>query len=163
MAEMIINQEEDHQYARNRNLIIEGIPDANNENVLDIIIILGKAVQMELQQKDIQACHRLNSKLNSKKPIVAQFDNRLVRDEFLSKCKARRVSTDVLNSNLNPEPIYVNPHLTPYFKNLRFEAKNKTVNGQKLFKYVWFKNSKLFARKSDNGPVVRITCMEDIK
>lgn len=153
--------EEDRQYNRNHNLIIDGIPDMARENVMDIVIKLGESVNNKIVQSDVQAVHRLPSK-NNRKPIIIQFTNRLVRDKFLENCKSRRPTTDNIYPDIQPGPVYVNEHMTPYYKNLMFEAKKKIVDGQKVYQYVWFKNSKLFARKTADSPCIRISSLKDI-
>lgn len=157
-----IISEENLQYNRNRNLIVSGIPDIKNENLVDIAIMLSNSIDVSVTAHDIQAIHRLSRNSEKANPIIIQFTNRLVRDKFLENCKSRRPTTTNIYKDLRPSPIYVNEHLTPYFKNLMNEAKKKTINNEKVYKFVWFKNSKLLVRKAENEPVIRVTSIKDL-
>lgn len=61
------------------------------------------------------------------------------------------------------QPIYVNEHLTKYFRELMWQAKTrKTENGEKLYKFVWFKDSKLLVRRNDTSKIERIRSNNDL-
>lgn len=157
--------EEANQYSRNKNVIIDGIPETQGENLLNIILILGQKVNMKIDPTDVQTLHRLprKQKPNTKAtPILVQFNNRMVRDGFLNNMKSKEITLEILNLGNNNSKIYFNEHLTPYYSKLHYEAKNKKINGQNVFKYVWIKNGKVLARKSDNAQVQRINTLKDI-
>ncbi|KAK5639469.1 hypothetical protein RI129_011961 [Pyrocoelia pectoralis] len=159
-----IKIEEDRQYARNHNVQIDGIPEKAGEDMVNTAIALASSLEIDLKKGDIQAVHRIKSKNPSKKPIIMQFSNRLLCDEFLNKAKSRKPTTAFCGMAA-PQPIYVNEHMTPYYRNLFFEAKNKKVNNgsKQVFKFVWFKNSKLFVRKEDSSPKVRVLSAADLE
>lgn len=161
-SEIKLSVEDDKLYARNRNILIEGLQETEGENVVDITLKIANCIGINnINKSDIQMAHRLNTK-TTKKPIVVQFSHRMVRDEYLQKAKSRRITSTTIHPNLASSPLYINEHLTPYYKALFYEAKNKRRNEQKIYKYVWVKNSKLFVRKTDNSPIIRIRSVSDL-
>lgn len=49
------------QYSRMNSLEINGIPEENNENMVDIIRMVGKVLGIEIEEEHIDACHRLEA------------------------------------------------------------------------------------------------------
>ncbi|KAH6943525.1 hypothetical protein HPB50_023163 [Hyalomma asiaticum] len=87
------------------------------------------------------------------------FKSRTKRDAVLHKAKKARLSNKDIGSD-NTQKIYVNEHLCPTLKRLLGIAiGRKRDNG---WKSVWSYNGKIFARKSDETPIVRIEHDEDL-
>lgn len=154
--------EEMQQYGRNHNIQIDGIPEVNNENVYNLINRLAIALDEPIiLNQHIQAAHRIPAKRSNKpKPLVVQFTNRQKRDTILRKAKAKRVKTTDFLENVPVSAVFVNEHLTPYYKTLLYEAKKLKV--EKDYKYVWISNSKILVRKNDES-VIRITSESGIQ
>lgn len=159
--------EENIQYTRNRNLQINGVPETAGEDVTQIVCSIGRSTGLQIAKGDLQAAHRVNSRNPTNRmnirTIVVQFDKRPLRDEFLNKCKSRRPTTGAVFNDATTGAIYVNEHLTPFYRSLYNEAKFKSKeNGERFYKYVWFKNGKLFVRRGDNTTIERILNSKDI-
>lgn len=158
---LVIKTEGDKQYSRNHNIIVNGIPETRNENLVDIAKALRKYIDAQIDKTDLQTIHRLTTHTkDNNKPIIIQFSNRMVRHNYLSKAKSRKPKLNNIFPDCAANPIYVNEHLTTFYKKLMQEAKSRVVNGQKTYKYVWFKNSKLLIRKTDNSQIVKVRCMD---
>lgn len=56
---------------------------------------------------------------------------------------------------------YVNDALTPYYKNLLWSTKIRAK--EKNFKFIWYKNGKLLARKSEGSPITEIKNHYDLE
>lgn len=164
-TEMRKKMEEDRQYSRNRNLQIDGIPEVQGENLVETMKSIGERVGVKIETTDVEVVHRVNSKKGNRRPVIIQFSSRRIRDEYLNMCKSRRPNTSLLNKSMPSQPIYVNEHMTPYYRDLFYQARNKKkADGEeKLFKYVWFKNSKLFVRKTDLSSTTQVLCAEDLE
>lgn len=148
--------EQAEQYSRRHNIIIEGVPEIPNENIYDTVNKFAVAVDETIVlNQDIQAAHRLPSKHpNRPRPVVVQFSNRQKRDAVLKKSRNRRIQTTAFTPNVPPSVVFVNEHLTPFYKKLLFEAKKlKTERG---FKYIWIANSKILVKKDDGDAAVVI-------
>lgn len=147
------------QYSRNKNLEIQGVVSTDDESVLDTVQVIGKAIKEEIVETDIEICHRVPTRDPEKSNIIVQFKSRTKRDAVLHKAKKARLSNKDIGSD-NTQKIYVNEHLCPTLKRLLGIAiGRKRDNG---WKSVWSYNGKIFARKSDETPIVRIEHDEDL-
>lgn len=70
------------QYSRMNSLEINGIPEENNEHMVDIIKMVGKVLGIEIEEEHIDACYRLEAIKEGK-----TRDHRLV----YSQVKKRRI------------------------------------------------------------------------
>jgi len=152
------------QYNRNKNIQIDGIPEAENESMSDIINKVSAKIQVPINfASDIQAAHRVPTKKRSGvKPIIVQFSNRQKRDLVLSKSKNKSVSLKSVDfvGGVPETNIYINEHLSQFTRELLFEAKQlKEVLG---YKYVWVKQGKVMAREDDGSKYVNITSKADV-
>lgn len=151
------------QYGRNVNVQIEGVPEVRTENVIDLVCKLATAInEPVVPARDIQAAHRLPSKNKNKpRPIVVQFSNRFKRDSFLKKAKKEKAKSTVLVPSAPERKLFVNDHLTPYYKKLFFDA--KTLKQQKGFKFLWVMNSKIFLKKDESCNAEKVSSERDLE
>lgn len=149
------------QYNRNRNLQLEGIPESNNEQLDDVILKIADKIKEPIQfQLDIQAIHRVPTKRSKgPKPIIVQFTNRLKRDSFLKKSKqCNMLSSDFVPGVPNTR-VFINEHLTPYNKNLLYQAKKLKGMG---FSFVWPSQGRIFVKKTPSDKKVYISSINDL-
>lgn len=148
------------QYSRSTNVEIKGIPDNASEDLTDLLIRIGEKVEVSLAAADFEAIHRVpTAKKDTQQNIVVQFARRQQRDNFLQKARAARLKCSDLGLG-SEEPVFVNEHLCPELKRLLGQATaRKRETG---WKYVWVQNGKIYARKMDNGPRIRILSSEDV-
>lgn len=150
------------QYSKNYNLEIQGVPVTQGEDVYKIVADIAKKIGCDVAVGDIELCHRMRS--NEKKPnsvpnIIAKFYSRRCKEAILSckKGKKQLVASEIGFNNANK--IYVNEHLTSVNKNLFWLARNTRAIG---YKYIWTKNGRVFVRKNENEPVIRIVKPDDV-
>lgn len=147
------------QYSRNKNLEIQGVVKKDNENVLDTVQMIGKVIKEEIVETDIEICHRVPTRDPEKSNIIVQFKSRTKRDAVLNKAKKARLSNKDIGND-NTHKIYVNEHLCPTLKQLLGTAiGRKRDHG---WKSVWSYNGTIFAKQSDDAPIVRIQHHEDL-
>ncbi|KAG8304018.1 hypothetical protein J6590_104321, partial [Homalodisca vitripennis] len=115
--------------------------------MVDVIKHLSTIVEEPIDfHTDIQARHRVPTKrTKGPKPIVVQFYNRQKRDAVLKKAKAKKIKSNNFVRNSPDTNVYVNEHLTPYYKNVLFHGKKLKHLG---YAYVWTADAKIFVRKS---------------
>lgn len=147
------------QYSRNKNIELKGIPPTEDESVIDLVKKIGQACEEEINENDIEICHRVPRKDKGCPNIVVQFKARAKRDAILAKARKKEIVTSDLSLS-GESPIYVNEHLCPALKKLlgMTVAKKKENN----WKYAWVKDGKILARKTDTSNVLRVTCPEDL-
>ncbi|XP_031336946.1 uncharacterized protein LOC116166219 [Photinus pyralis] len=160
------------QYARSNSVEIRGVPELQGENILSVILQVGKSVGFSVNKNMIDACHRLAknpNKPSEPRAIILKFISRLDKHEFM-KCRKikRHVTVQDLGelfagvSNVNPNSlIYINESLTG--ENKVLFGKARTFAKQDNIKYVWTRDGKLLMRKSDNTKVFVIRSINDFK
>lgn len=146
IRELEIRLNDSDQYSRNRNIEIAGLEHNENED-LGVLVkkLAGKLNITEFTLQDIDIMHRVPAK-NEKVPpkIVVQFKTRTKRNMWLANKRHGLNNGDVTGSR-STVPVYINEHLTPYWKELLWLAKQRAreIN----FKLVWFRDGKLFMKK----------------
>lgn len=153
--------DESEQYSRRNCVEIQGVPVKNND-VVQTVKDVGKALGMEIQDAMIDACHTLGKKHNSKDPpgIIVKFVRRMDADAMLTKKRAKRdFSTRHLDLP-SDNPVYVNESLTPARRRLLAMAREE--RRKHGYKWLWVRGGKIFLRKEDNGPVTIVKCQADL-
>lgn len=147
------------QYSRNANVELKGIPYNATENLIDTVIKIGEKVGVPLEEADFESVHRVPTSNLTKKNVVVQFARRQKRDCFLENARAARLKCSDVGFD-SEEPFFVNEHLCPELKRLLGQATaRKRETG---WKYVWVQNGKIFARRMDNAPKIKISCSGDV-
>ncbi|XP_045456280.1 uncharacterized protein LOC123666117 [Melitaea cinxia] len=157
-----LNQELDvrDQWARSNNVEIRGIPQKNNEDLYDLTQRIGNKCNFPIKKEDINYIARVPTRVpNVEKPIIVSFNNRYIKENFVSSSRKTRLSVSDLGF-ASTGYCYVNDHLTQRNKVLLSKAKSLAKNNN--FKYIWVKHSKIMARKSDTSPIFFIRCEKDL-
>ncbi|KAL0852567.1 hypothetical protein ABMA27_016996 [Loxostege sticticalis] len=158
------------QSARANNIEIQCVPESKNENVINIVRDLGKAIACDIADKEILSCTRI-AKINRSNPrprsIVVQVSSPRIRDQFIaSSIKYNKANPqNKLNSSLlgftgKITPIYVTEHLSPANKALHASTRLKAK--EKHYKYVWVRNGKILTRKNDESEYIVVKSISDL-
>lgn len=149
------------QYSRNRNVEVKGVEELGRENLKEIAVSIASKCGVNMRQEDIEVAHRVDNRTGKEpRDIIIQFKTREVRDTLIQAKKTKINNTDITAGKLD-KPIYVNEHLSAYYKRLFWETRSKCI--ERKYRYVWVKNGKILARKSENEHVIRIQSDEDLK
>lgn len=139
------------QRSRLSNIIINGIPEAKNENVYKLVENIGEKLNIQDPGSHIQVAHRvLSTNKNKPKPIVVRLLNTKTRDIWTTAYRQKKMWQ---------QKIYLSEHLTK--KNQDILRQAKAFKTEHKFKYAWVRDCKVFLRKSDNSRVFVIRCHED--
>lgn len=151
--------DEMEQKDKANNLIVVGVPKQREQNISDSVGKIFKSLQVPMNESDIKECYRLNKKEDG--PILVRFSNYPVKKEVLVKIRQRK-GTSVRECGLEGEDrkIYLNEDLTTQ-KRLLFKTarEKKSENG---YKAVYCLNGRIFVRKNDTDPPVRIVSLNDL-
>lgn len=155
--------EELEQYTRNKNIQIDGIPEEKDENLKQLMIDIGKKIQVEIEEKEIDAIHRIPSTIKNKNalPIVVQFTTRQLRETIMTKVRKTKITTKDLNKGGEIKPIFINEHLTKTKKQIMFEARK--IKFEKAYKFLWSRNGKVLIRKDENSRVFELKTFDDLQ
>lgn len=146
------------QYSRRCNMEIHGLPYCPGEDLSKITEDLAQKLSISsFKSCDIAAIHRLPQKRDSLSPVLIQFVSVTSKEAWM----AARGRLQRLSQSENQTRLFFNDNLTQRNKELFWLARNK---GKDLgYKFVWLKNSKIYARKSEGSPVVRINAVKDLE
>ncbi|CAG4991941.1 unnamed protein product [Parnassius apollo] len=90
-----LNQELDirDQWARSNNIEIRGIPQKNNEDLYDLTQKIGNMCNFPVKKEDINYIARVPTRVpNVEKPIIVSFNNRYIKENFVSSSRKTRLS-----------------------------------------------------------------------
>ncbi|KAG8261725.1 hypothetical protein J6590_066787 [Homalodisca vitripennis] len=92
VKELETRLEDIEQYSRSNCIEIQGIPLEPAENVLNIVKDVGRALDFDISDTMVDACHRLGVQKTGDKPpgIIVKFVRRMDKESFIQR---RRVKT----------------------------------------------------------------------
>ncbi|XP_068082647.1 serine-protein kinase ATM [Anabrus simplex] len=151
------------QYGRKNSIEIHGIPEMKTEDTLELVKVLGQALDIEVNNIMIDACHRLKRQPHqSTAGIIVKFVRRTDRENFIRRRKVKRN----LNASQLGFPsngiIYINQNLTPYREKILGQARR--LKNEKNYAYLWVDppgNIKLRKREEDQY-VYNLKTLEDV-
>lgn len=148
------------QYTRNRNIQIDGITPDDDENLREMMITIGKKIEVDIEDKAIDAIHRIPSQNEKNSPIIVQFTTRQIREKIMTNIKNTKITTKDLGRKGEERTVFVNEHLTKNKKQLMFEARKLKKTNEYMF--LWSKNGKIFIRKGERTPVIELKNFDDL-
>ena len=121
IGELYDLQDKLEQYTRKNSIEIHGVPESAYTETEDVVLKLAEALDVSVEPKDIEICHKLNRKGN--KPIIVKFISHKVKTNLY---RARAKLKNVRVSNIFPQcssstlvqadRIFLNENLTSYRK-----------------------------------------------
>lgn len=148
---------EAEQYSRLSNLEISGLPVSPNENLSSRMCDLAEKLGLtEFHPTDILAVHRLPSRPGTTPIILVRFASVRVKDRwFGARARLRNLSeAGTINK------VFFNENLTRVNRELFWLARCK--GKEKHYQFVWVKRGKIFAKKTEGAPLVRIIASSDL-
>lgn len=154
------------QAALGRELVVYGVVEKENENLMNVITKIAEKISIPFQQSSVETVKRMfqkrrnGDKDHSKpRPIRVAFTSAAVRNVFVEKKRVALVNEDIL-VNGGGEKIAIYEMLTAHNKRLMWEARKKAR--ELGWKYVWFSYGMLRARKTEGSGVVFIRSNSDL-
>ncbi|KAF6204529.1 hypothetical protein GE061_002871 [Apolygus lucorum] len=156
---------DNEQSSLNNCVEISGIPVSDNENAIDLVKLVGSALNFEITNSMVNNCFRrrpTNNASSSGGSIFLSFSRKIEKDNFV---KASREKQNLTSRQLGfiegeASKIYINHSLT-------FE-KRKLLHAAKMFKrdnnykFVWIRNGNIFVRKDENAQPILIKTAHDL-
>lgn len=160
---LILKNEVDNiaQYSRRNIVEVHGIKDMTNDSCLNILCAIARKIDMQIDEREIDTCHVINTLSSRPNKAVFKFVRKVIRDEFLEKCRKAMLSEkDVFMDSATNNRIYVNEQLSPHFRQLMGRANSKRK--QLSWRYIWTVNGKIKVRKDNGTPVIVINSESDL-
>lgn len=152
------------QWSRMNNVELKGVTQTRNENLVQLVTMLGSKINYPVSKDKINFVTRVPSRdPNHVKPIIVCFNNRYVKEDFIAAArivsKETHITPAILGLHGNHK-IFVNDHLTTHNKILL--SNTKKAAKEKGFRYVWVKHAKIFVRRDDQSPILAIKSERDL-
>lgn len=141
------------QHSRAYNLEIKGIAVIENEDLHATLCTLGELIGEPIDKQDVEICHRVRTRELNKQNIIVQFVRREKRENVLAKARTKRLTNKDFGLSTDTA-VFVNEHLCPTLKKLLGKATAKKRDAG--WKYVWVRNGKIWARKSETAAIISI-------
>lgn len=152
---------------------ISGVPETKGESIVHIVISIGAKLGVAIEDRDIVFASRVGplraqdesfggSRASRPRPIVVRLVRRALRDQFIKGSRVRRgTTTDGLG--LPPHEarkLYINERLTR--TNRIIFGRARDLGGKRNWTYVWTKEGRILARKTDKSKVYYIRSENDL-
>ena len=161
---LVENYDDLEQYSRKNSLEIWGVPEGAYTSTDEVVIRIGKAINVDIKPEDIEISHKLKRKTS--KPVIVKFVSHKVKSLlYKARTKLKNVKTsDVFPSyafaSQEHQRIFINENLTNYRRELFWKA-NK-MKKDNMITSTWTMDGKIFVKTSPSGAPVRIYCDEDL-
>lgn len=124
---------------------------------------MAEKLDIDLNVNEIEAAHRLPSRIANKSRIIVQLSSCKKRDLFLYK-KRTVLSSNILtggSSQVGENRVFINENLNPFYKELLWRAKG--VAKDLGYKFVWLSRGKILVKKSEETKqVIKINSFLDL-
>lgn len=152
-------QNESEQHSRKANLEIRGLPVADKEDLKKILNDLAAKIDLPefSADEDVVAVHRLSGRTDTIPTVLVRFSTVNMKENWI---KARRKLRQLYESELLPK-LYFNDNLTRANRHLFWLA--RAAGKQHKYKFVWVRGGKIFAKKDEDSPLIRISNETDVE
>ena len=166
-----INQQKDalneyEQYSRRECLEFCGIGKRPIEDTNKIILTIGDALGVQINEEDISVSHRLPQyKHNVDKPpiIIAKFVRRDTKENlYRARSKLRHITTQDLGFQ-GDNKIYIQESLTQ--KNKELFRKALQLKKSLKYKFIWTNSGRIYLRKDESpeSPIIYVKSTKDLE
>lgn len=125
------------QYGRRNTLEIRGVPVCDGENLINTVVNLSKALSVDVDERVIDACHRLRKKSDGRPPtIVVKFNRRVVVDGILDAQSKRKDLSSRHIGMASDSKVYINLSLTKERQSLLYSARCAKKSNS-IIEFVW--------------------------
>ena len=149
------------QYTRRDNVKVMGIPKTDNENLPKILCDVVKHNGVDMSEDNISTIHRFNTKEDKVDPnatnsrggnkkipsFIARLTHRTIKQEIIG------TKRQIKEKNGAPYPdAFIVEDLTPLRSRILHSMRNRLDrNGEKVYKFVWSKEGRLFCRTEEES------------
>ncbi len=150
--------EELNQYSRKQNIIIEGLPMQKNEDAGKLTTqVIGK-LGIQINEANTEACHRLprsKTKTHPHRLMVVKFhDCKMAAACITKSCSIKHTLSSLGIDSQSNSPVFIREHLTPYTKNLLFQAQKLVIDG--MVRFAWCRGGVVFIRRSEGDRSIKV-------
>lgn len=129
------------------NVEIIGVPEKTNENCVEVVEHIATELGVKLT---VVNAFRMYSKVTNKpRKIIAKLNSIENKQQLMDIAKKRKLNTKNLDENWDFGNIFINNELSSFNRDLFFKARMFAKTND--FKFVWYKDFKIFIKKNENA------------
>lgn len=157
--------------SRSATIEIRNVPkksDESKQDLANMVINLGKSMDINFEQSNIRDIYRGKSKEDSK-PIIVEFASVIMKERVIkgvkhlnsSEKRENKLNTSHLNLNCPVKPVFISETLTFRAQRLYYLARQfKNAHG---FLFCWTSHGFIYLRKKVGDPQLRVNCEADLE
>ena len=147
------------QYSRRECLELTGIPETNDNNALESIVLkVFEKLEVNVDPSNAEDCHWISSKNGPKRMIVKV--SKCKGASKIRSSKGKLKDMDLTSFGIN-NPVYINDSACTYYKMLWKKCKSLPMN--KLIHSFWVTNGFIRLRTAENGRTNLITHLSNLE
>uniref|UniRef100_A0A8D8Z3Z7 PHD-type domain-containing protein n=1 Tax=Cacopsylla melanoneura TaxID=428564 RepID=A0A8D8Z3Z7_9HEMI len=162
VKELAFQMNKMEQRSLDHNIEILGVPDAIEDPQV-IVRSLCEKIKVQTPGGDTYVVKRATVGVSGKpKPVTVEFNSKALRDKIVKECKkAKPKVSDFTKAPLDTQDVFVNEQLSPFMKQLLFNATK--IKKEKRFAFLWVSDGRILLRKTQDSRVTQVHCIEDIQ
>lgn len=138
--------EDSENYSRRNNIVIYGIPEKQDENVIETAVAACEAVEVKIESHEIDAAHRLPQRnKTSSPPFILRLVSRFKKEEIMSKANEIKPTADKMGGD-SKKRLFYNEHLSA--RNQQIIISAKRIWDEYV---VWSRNGLVYGRSKEMG------------
>ena len=152
------------QYSRKNSLEILGVSEGAYTSTEEVVIRIGRAINVDIKPEDIEISHKLKRKTS--RPVIVKFVSHKVKSLLyrartkLKNVKASDLFPSFAFASRDDQRISINENFTSHRREIFWKANKKKKDN--MITSTWKMDGKIFVKTSPNGAPVRIYCEEDL-
>ncbi|XP_023226471.1 uncharacterized protein LOC111627134 [Centruroides sculpturatus] len=158
------------QDLNNSSLEIVGVPTLQNENLTEIAYKIFSFIDDNFNQSGLLNVYRIKSTNNERnefktksQPIIVKCANSVVKQKIINNIKKKKIKITTNACHIINEEyrIYINEHLTPYYRNIFYKTRMLKKQGKIL--NTWTNNGNVYLKKDTSSPTIRIPTLDSLE
>ncbi|KAL0892533.1 hypothetical protein ABMA27_015634 [Loxostege sticticalis] len=142
-------------------LEIAGLPNIHSNEMPKMLENI--ASKLDVDTNDVRSSSRLPGSKDKPGPILVEMKTPSARSQWIAASKEKCLTVGALMQNVSQEKaedrVYLREALTKYVKTLLYTAKAQLG---KSFKFVWCRDGKVCARKTETSKIFIIRSVQDL-
>lgn len=150
------------QFTRYNGVRIANIPFSESEDLNEIVEIICK--YLGFNRFNSLEYFRIKLKNAQYTPsIIVKFQRQTDKESFMKLLRAInfKLSTEIFPNIDRKQPIYFSENMSPFYSSLY--RKSRALKNNNIIKFTWFRNNRLFIKRTELSEPVSINCEEDLQ
>lgn len=155
ITKLFIKTDQSEKLERNRAIIVSGLEFESNENLVEIVKLVGNAINVKVDEADIDEIFRIKGR-DEVPRILVKFTRVLKRQEIIKGIKQKKsiYKKDIGIKDHGDTQIFINEYLNT--QNHAFWIGAKKLRSRNIVKYAWIKDGEVYIREKDEGKAIHV-------